>query len=90
MTLVWLLTTVMVAVFIYELVLNAREQGSPISLKVCADYIPLNLDGILFDAIARRESNARTVFIRAHQPRCTVPSLYERGQRSTCDPLTSL
>lgn len=24
----------MVAVFIYELVLNAREQGSPISLKV--------------------------------------------------------
>ena len=89
MTLVWLLTTVMVAVFIYELVLNAREQGSPISLRVCADYT-LNLNEILFDVIARRESNARTVFIRTHQLRCTVPSLYERGQRSTCDPLTSL
>lgn len=31
---VWALTITMVGVFIWELVLNAREQGSPISLKV--------------------------------------------------------
>ncbi|TFK41249.1 hypothetical protein BDQ12DRAFT_697116 [Crucibulum laeve] len=30
---VWVLTAAMVGVFIYELILNAREQGSPISLK---------------------------------------------------------
>lgn len=31
---VWTLTVVMVAVFIYELVLNAKNQGSPFSFKV--------------------------------------------------------
>ncbi|KLO14498.1 rhomboid-domain-containing protein [Schizopora paradoxa] len=30
---VWLLTTIMVAVFIYELVVNGRQQGTPISFK---------------------------------------------------------
>jgi len=30
---VWLLTAIMVAVFIYELVVNGRQQGTPISLK---------------------------------------------------------
>ncbi|KAH8120280.1 rhomboid-domain-containing protein, partial [Phellopilus nigrolimitatus] len=37
--LVWILTVVMIAVFIYELVLNGKEQGSPISLKPVVNYM---------------------------------------------------
>lgn len=33
--LVWTLTIIMVAVFIYELVVNGKAQGTPISFKVC-------------------------------------------------------
>ena len=36
---VWALTIVMIGVFIWELVLNAREQGSPVSMKVCATLV---------------------------------------------------
>ena len=32
--LVWILTVIMVAVFIYELVVNGKAQGTPISFKV--------------------------------------------------------
>jgi hypothetical protein len=31
---VWALTAIMVAVFIYELVVNAKAQGSPVSFHV--------------------------------------------------------
>jgi len=34
MFIVWALTVTMVAVFIYELVVNAQAQGSPVSFHV--------------------------------------------------------
>ena len=35
---VWVLTAVMVGVFINELVVNDRAQGTPISLKACCHF----------------------------------------------------
>ncbi|KAI5123620.1 hypothetical protein M0805_003434 [Coniferiporia weirii] len=37
--LVWLLTAIMVSVFIYELVLNGKQQGSPVSFKPVVNYM---------------------------------------------------
>ena len=42
-TLVWALTIVMVGVFINELVVNTRAQGTPISFKVCNSYTSIML-----------------------------------------------
>jgi hypothetical protein len=79
---VWALTAVMVGVLIYELVVNAREQGSPISLKVrLASSSGEGADSELNPAC--RESNVGTVLDGINQPRCTVPSLHEVSHRST-------
>ncbi|THH09466.1 hypothetical protein EW145_g1984 [Phellinidium pouzarii] len=51
--LVWLLTTIMVAVFIYELVVNGQQQGSPISLKPVVNYMLGPSESALIDVGAR-------------------------------------
>jgi hypothetical protein len=80
--LVWALSTVMVAVFIYELVVNARAQGTPVSFKVCcwalsSQFCTMN------NPIAGRQSYARSIFKCSHQCRGSVSSLHEASRSST-------
>lgn len=37
--LVWTLTAIMTGVFIYELIVNSRAQGTPVSFKVCFHFV---------------------------------------------------
>jgi len=41
---VWILTVAMVCVFINELVVNSRAQGTPVSFKVCKIGRPMNVE----------------------------------------------
>ncbi|KAF9044628.1 rhomboid-domain-containing protein [Hymenopellis radicata] len=51
--LVWILTTIMVSVFIYELVVNSREQGSPVSFKPVVNYMLGPASAVLINVGAR-------------------------------------
>jgi hypothetical protein len=73
---VWALTIVMIAVFIYELVLNSQEQGSPVSFKVC--YLLPELRYLT--VLACCESDARTIVKRTNIRGRPFPALHE-GRR---------
>ena len=73
--LVWTLTIIMIAVFIYELVVNARAQGSPLSFHVGqlprAHVRRSNL------SVAHRQSNAGTIWKCIDQCRRSLPTMHE-------------
>jgi hypothetical protein len=69
----------MVCVFIKELVLNAQQQGSPISLKV-RQRLPHVADTqeLISHRSAGGQSNAWAIRKRSHQPGQSVPALHEK------------
>jgi hypothetical protein len=80
---VYALTAAMLGVLIYELVLNNREQGSPISLKVCASIMFIlclnTVSQPWIASTANSQSNAGTLVKRVGLPWSPIPSLYETG-----------
>ncbi len=81
--LVWALTITMVAVFIYELVVNAQAQGSPVSFHV----------GQLPDArvrcpdlsVAHCQSDARTVWKCVDPGGRSLSAMHENCSVRSCD-----
>ena len=67
----------MVGVFINELVVNARAQGSPLSFKVRGLSDSILMVNIHQFCLACRESNAGPIVECAYQSRCSFSALHE-------------
>ena len=73
--LVYLLSTVMLGVFIYELVLNAKNQGTPISFHVSMSMFMRGL--YAYDWIACSKPHAGAISERPHQRWGTLSAMHD-------------
>ncbi|KIY62902.1 rhomboid-domain-containing protein [Cylindrobasidium torrendii FP15055 ss-10] len=81
--LVWILSIIMVGVFIDELVRNSKEQGSPVSFKPVVNYMLGPSSALLINEGARFPACMKTV--------TDVPSTLQMGcMNNTANPATSL
>jgi len=74
-TLVWLLSIVMAGVFINELVVNSRAQGTPVSFKVRGSCVHCCFLSTYREA--GRQPDARSILKRPHQCWSPFPTLHE-------------
>lgn len=75
---VYALTLAMLCVLIYELVVNDKAQGTPVSFKVRELYAPVRMRLWTYVCFAAgRQSNARAIGERADQPRRPLSCLHE-------------
>jgi hypothetical protein len=74
-TLVWALTIVMVGVFINELVVNIKAQGTPVSFKVCNSYMSIIF--VIDFSSASCKPYAWAVRKCIDQFRCSFPAMHE-------------
>lgn len=80
--LAWTLAVVMLGVFIYELVLNGKNQGTPISFHASNLRTLQWLLELMYIA-ARGKPHARSIAECTHQRGRALSSLYERGHRTS-------
>ena len=72
----------MIAVFVYELVTNARQQGSPISLKVNGILAHLSPPKA-YTTVACDQPNVGPILECPYQPWGSLSTLYEICQPSS-------
>ena len=82
--LVWIVSAVIIGVFIWELILNQREQGSPISTKVNS-YLIKRLVMRLTVNPASVQPNARSFGKRSHFSWSSISSMHENRTRCAAD-----
>jgi len=73
----------MLGVFVYELILNSREQGSPLSFKVSADLIALRSVASYDNFSAYHQPHVRALIKRSCESWSSLPSVHEICPAST-------
>lgn len=80
----------MVAVFIYELVVNAQAQGTPVSFHVSQSPYSLILDSYLQSKTACRQPNVGTFWKCPDSGWCSLSAVYEERITSSIESKSTL